>query len=93
MQARAAAMEDVASKLQAHEKTVSKPSAPESVRTLLALNKFGTVCTFASSPSTSGYPSGALLPYAVDDKGRVICALSDLSSHKRCAHARPSCAL
>jgi putative heme iron utilization protein len=54
----------------------------EEIRTIIACQKFGTVCTISSEKAIQGFPAGAVMPYAVDACGRIICCLSDLSSHK-----------
>lgn len=86
MACKAATMQEQSEILSKNEESAPRPTAAESVRTLIKNQKYGTVCTMASSGPASGYPSGALMPYAVDDKGRVMACLSNLSGHKRCEH-------
>ena len=71
----------------AHEASVARLRPAEDLRTLVELAKFGTISTLACSGPTKGYPLGSILSYATDDHGRIICALSNLSSHKRCEFA------
>ena len=68
----------------ANEDSAARPKPAEQLRTLVASESYGTVCTISSSGPTEGYAAGALTPYAVDEQGRVFCCLSNLSSHKRC---------
>ena len=70
--------------LKANEASAARPTPAEHLRTLVELAKFGTISTLACSGPTKGYPSGAIFPYATDDRGGIICALSNLSGHKRC---------
>lgn len=69
----------------ANEANAARLTPAEELRTIVESVKFGTLSTFASSGPIKGYPLGSVLPYAVDDKGRIICALSNLSSHKKYA--------
>jgi hypothetical protein len=85
----AAASEDVSDKVAANEKNAPRISSAEHVRTLLATNKYATLCTISSASRTAGFPFGAATPYAVDIQGRVICCLSNLSGHKRCVYDLP----
>ena len=68
----------------ANEDSAARPEPAEQLRTLVANESYGTVCTISSSGPTEGYAAGALTPFAVDDQGHVFCCLSNLSSHKRC---------
>ena len=81
-------MDEQSERLARNEEIAPRPTAAECVRTLIQNQKFGTVCTVAASGPSSGYPSGALMPYAADEKGRVMACLSNLSGHKRCAVRR-----
>lgn len=72
---------------QANEDAAARLTPAEELRTLVSNESYGTVCTISSAGLTEGYASGALTPFAVDDQGRVICCLSNLSSHKRCVSA------
>lgn len=67
----------------ANEENAARLTPAEELRTLVESVKFGTLSTLASSGPIKGYPLGSVLPYAIDDKGRIICALSNLSSHKK----------
>jgi hypothetical protein len=68
----------------ANEERAPRLTPAEELRTLISNEKYGTVCTRSGSGPTEGFPSGALTPFAVDDKGRFVCCLSNLSSHKKC---------
>ena len=81
---RAVGMDELKAKLQENQESAPRITPAEQVRTLLSDQKYGMISTMSSSGPTKGYPSGALMPYVVDDKGRVICCLSDMSGHKRC---------
>lgn len=70
----------------ANEEFAARLTPAEQLRTLVANESYGTVCTISSSGPTEGYAAGALTPFAVDEQGRVFCCLSNLSSHKRCVH-------
>ena len=83
MACRAATLEDVQAKVAENQQSAPRISPAEHVRTLLKDQKYGTLSTISSSGPTKGYPSGAVMPYVVDEQGRVICCLSDMSGHKR----------
>lgn len=68
-----------------NEKNAARLTPAEELRTLVASAKFGTLSTLASTGAIKGYPLGSVLPYAIDDDGNIICALSNLSSHKKYA--------
>lgn len=71
----------------ANEESAARLTPAEELRTLVASEKYGTVCTISSSGPTAGYAAGSVTPFAVDDQGRVMCCLSNLSSHKQCGAA------
>jgi hypothetical protein len=83
MSRRASAAADPGELLARHEKAVPRLTAAEELKTLVCNQKYGTICTMASSGKAKGYPSGAIMPYCVDTKGKVIACLSNLSPHKR----------
>lgn len=66
-----------------NEQNAARLTPAEEIRTLVDCAKFGTLSTFASTGPVKGYPLGSVLSYATDDQGRIICALSNLSSHKK----------
>jgi len=71
---------------QKHQDACKQPSPAEAARTLLAASlQSATLCTLSSAAATKGFPFGAAVPYAVDDQGRVVCAMSSLSLHMACA--------
>lgn len=89
--AQAAATKDLKAKfeqLQAHNKQAARPSKAETVRTLLANTKYGTLCTLSAATDSAGFPNGAVAPFSIDGQGRITVALSDLSQHKRYAHTK-----
>lgn len=67
---------------QQHQSIAPRLSLAEEARTLIANGKFGVISTLASSPSTSGWPSGSVVEYvaAVAD-GRPLFCFSSLSPH------------
>eukprot|EP00892_Ulva_mutabilis_P009162 jgi/Ulvmu1/6618/UM003_0255.1 len=67
----------------ANEESAARLTPAEELRTLVECAKFGTISTLACAGPTKGYPMGSLLSYATDEEGRIICALSNLSSHKK----------
>lgn len=75
----------------ANEQNAARLTPAEELRTLVDVAKFGTLSTFASSGAVKGYPLGSVLSYATDDQGRIICALSNLSSHKKCDPQDTNC--
>jgi Pyridoxamine 5'-phosphate oxidase len=63
--------------------TEQRLSVAEEIRTLIACQKFGTICTISSDKEAEGFPAGAVMPYAVDASGRIICSLTPMSQHMR----------
>jgi putative heme iron utilization protein len=56
-----------------------EPSYAERVRTLVSLCTIATLSTV--SRKRPGYPSGSLMPYAIDDAGRPIFLISNMAMH------------
>ena len=49
----------------------------------LVLCRVGTLSTIASDGAASGFPSGSVVEYAPDEKGRPIFMLSSISPHTK----------
>jgi putative heme iron utilization protein len=58
---------------------VPEPSHAERARTLLALERIGSLST--QSRRQPGYPFGSIMPYALDETGRPIFLISTMAMH------------
>jgi putative heme iron utilization protein len=58
---------------------IPEPTHAERARTLLHLNRVGTLATH--SRKRPGFPFGSLMPFAVDSKGRPIFLISTMAMH------------
>ncbi|EFN51899.1 hypothetical protein CHLNCDRAFT_139512 [Chlorella variabilis] len=63
-----------------HQQTAARISLAEEARTLVALGKFGVLSTNARG-ELEGYPSGSVVEFAADSKGRPVFAFSTMSPH------------
>lgn len=75
-----------------HQATAARISLPEEARTLVAYGKFGVLATQARG-ELEGYPSGSVVEYAADDKGRPIFAFSTMSPHTADVKKDPRCSI
>jgi putative heme iron utilization protein len=75
-----------------HQATAARISLPDEARTLVAYGKFGVLATQARG-ELEGYPSGSVVEYAADDKGRPIFAFSTMSPHTADVKANPRCSV
>src|SRR3982074_2559966 len=71
--------------------TVPEPSYAERARTLLYLNRIGSVSTF--SRKQPGFPFGSVMPYGLDERGRPIFLISTMAMHTQNLHADPRASL
>ena len=58
---------------------VPEPAHSERARTLLALERVGSLST--QSRKQPGYPFGSIMPYALDESGRPIFLISTMAMH------------
>ena len=59
----------------------------------LAVGRIGTISTLGASGEGAGYPTGSVVQFAADDRGRPIFAFSSLSGHTRDLRSDPRCSL
>lgn len=71
--------------------SVPEPSFAEQVRTLLHLARTGTLSTV--SRKHPGWPFGSLMPYALDDHGRLVFLISVMAMHTQNLKADPRASL
>jgi putative heme iron utilization protein len=70
---------------------VAEPSFADRARTLLYLNRVGTLSTL--SRKQHGFPFGSVMPYSLDDVGRPIHLISTMAMHTQNLHADPRSSL
>src|ERR1700758_3661885 len=58
---------------------VPEPTFAERARTLLYLSRMGSLSTM--SRKQSGFPFGSVMPYGVDDHGRLVFLISTMAMH------------
>lgn len=68
-------------KMQEHQQGAARPSAAEVCRTIMALARYGTLCTLSTQKEADGFPYGSVVEFAADAQGRPIFATSTLSPH------------
>lgn len=66
-----------------HQANAARLDFAEEARTLLDIVRVGTLSTIASDGAASGFPSGSVVEYAPDEKGRPIFMLSSISPHTK----------
>ncbi|CAM9838638.1 unnamed protein product [Pylaiella littoralis] len=72
--------EALQAKIQEHQQGAARPSHTEEVRNLMEYSTgFGVLST--NSRTLDGYPSGSVVGFSLDDKGRPLFAFSSMSSH------------
>jgi putative heme iron utilization protein len=70
----------LAQALQEHQKEAARLSHAEDARNMMQYGTgYGVIST--NSESDDGYPSGSIVGYAPDDKGRPVFSFSTMSSH------------
>jgi heme iron utilization protein len=70
---------------------VPEPSFGERARTLLYLERVGSLSTH--SLKQPGYPFGSVMPYGLDDQGRPIFLISTMAMHTQNLRADPHASL
>eukprot|EP00245_Coleochaete_scutata_P003530 TRINITY_DN15180_c0_g4_i1.p1 TRINITY_DN15180_c0_g4~~TRINITY_DN15180_c0_g4_i1.p1 ORF type:complete len:352 (-),score=61.42 TRINITY_DN15180_c0_g4_i1:284-1339(-) len=78
-------------RIRAHQKAAPQLSPAEDARTLLQRSKRAVLSTF--STKYAGFPFGSPVSFAVDDEGRPILSISNLSPHTKDLDNNPSCSL
>eukprot|EP00879_Flechtneria_rotunda_P018248 GHRR01019143.1.p1 GENE.GHRR01019143.1~~GHRR01019143.1.p1 ORF type:complete len:206 (+),score=56.02 GHRR01019143.1:466-1083(+) len=78
---------------QEHQKTAARPSPAEYGRTLMTLARSCVLSTVSSHPSSSGFPFGSVVEFAVDSEGRPLLATSTLSPHTADLQADGRCSI
>lgn len=68
-----------------------EPTHAERVRTLMSLVSVATLSTV--SRRHPGFPSGSLMPFALDATGRPIFLISDMAMHTQNLKSDPRCSL
>jgi heme iron utilization protein len=68
-----------------------EPTHAERVRTLLSLERVGTLSTL--SRKHPGFPFGSLMPFALDSAGRPILLISNMAMHTQNLKEDPRCSL
>mmetsp|Transcript_16649 Transcript_16649/g.54216 ORF Transcript_16649/g.54216 Transcript_16649/m.54216 type:complete len:345 (-) Transcript_16649:1047-2081(-) len=81
-------------KVRAHQEACPRLNWAEEIRTMVAQKKgFGVLSTFSTKPEVEGFPVGAVVGFAVDERGYPIFSFSTMSSHTKHVDADPRCAL
>ncbi|CAM9750904.1 unnamed protein product, partial [Ectocarpus sp. 8 AP-2014] len=72
--------EALAARIQEHQQAAARLSHTEEVRNLMQYSTgFGVLST--NSRTLEGYPSGSVVGFSLDDKGRPLFAFSSMSAH------------
>jgi len=71
--------------------TVPEPSYAERARTLMYLDRIGSLSTL--SRKQAGFPFGSVMPYGLDDRGRPIFLISTMAMHTQNLQADPRASL
>ncbi|CAN0193566.1 unnamed protein product [Ectocarpus fasciculatus] len=72
--------EALAARIQEHQQDAARLSHTEEVRNLMQYSTgFGVLST--NSRTLEGYPSGSVVGFSLDDKGRPLFAFSSMSAH------------
>jgi len=75
-----------------HQATAAKLSFADEARTLVDLGRFGVLSTFGREHGGE-YPSGSIVGFASDDRGRPIFSFSSMSGHTGDLAKNGKCAL
>jgi putative heme iron utilization protein len=75
----------------ASQVAVPEPSYAERARTLLYLERIGSLSTV--SRKQPGFPFGSIMPYALDDQGRPIFLISSMAMHTQNLKGDPRASL
>jgi heme iron utilization protein len=70
---------------------VPEPSHAERARTLLSMERIGSLSTL--SRKQPGFPFGSIMPYAIDETGRPIFLISTMAMHTQNLLADPRASL
>jgi heme iron utilization protein len=70
---------------------VPEPSHAERARTLLSIERIGSLSTL--SRKQPGFPFGSIMPYAIDESGRPIFLISTMAMHTQNLLADPRASL
>jgi heme iron utilization protein len=73
------------------EAPVPEPSFAERARTLLHLNRVGSLSTL--SRKRPGFPFGSVMPYVLDDAGRPVFLISSMAMHTQNLQQDPRASL
>jgi heme iron utilization protein len=73
------------------ETPVPEPSFAERARTLLYLNRVGSLSTL--SRKRPGFPFGSVMPYVLDDAGRPVFLISTMAMHTQNLQQDPRASL
>ena len=73
------------------EAPVPEPSFAERARTLLHLNRVGSLSTL--SRKRPGFPFGSVMPYALDEAGRPVFLISSMAMHTQNLQQDPRASL
>jgi putative heme iron utilization protein len=73
------------------EAPVPEPSFAERARTLLHLNRVGSLSTL--SRKRPGFPFGSVMPYVLDDAGRPVFLISTMAMHTQNLQQDPRASL
>lgn len=67
----------------AAEKIARKGDPPQDVFSWLHKAHYGTLSTLNIREETSGYPTGSIVPFAIDSHGRPFIFIANIASHTR----------
>lgn len=71
-------------RIREHQDKCTRLSWSEEIRTLMAQKDgFATISTVSCNPSIEGYPTGSIVAFATDEKGRPIFVFSAMSTHTK----------
>ena len=68
-------------RLREHQSAAQRQTFPDECRTLLELGRYGVLSTI--SKEYGGAPSGGIVGFAADERGRPVFFLSSMSGHTR----------
>ena len=71
------------SEIRAAEKFARKGNPPQDVFSWLNQAKHGTLSTLNIKEETLGYPTGSIVPFALDRFGRPFIFIASIASHTR----------
>jgi putative heme iron utilization protein len=71
-------------RVRAHQEGCQRLSWAEEIRTIMAQPKgFATISTVSNKKATEGFPTGSIVAFSTDGKGRPIFVFSTMSTHTK----------